>query len=87
MQIPGRQKEPVSKETEKEYLKAKKLVADYEGQLSQTVVSGSVCLDEKAISRLKRRFDFWCGCMVWHHPKEYSYFKVCSVCDRRQTDR
>jgi hypothetical protein len=73
--------------TEKEYLKAKKLVDDYERQLSQAAVSGAVCLNEKAISRAKRRFDFWCGCIVWHRPKEYSYFKVCSVCDRRQTYR
>lgn len=53
----------------------------------QEGVNGVLPLDEKAISRAKRRFDFWCGCMVWYHPKKYSYFKVCSVCDRRQTDR
>lgn len=43
--------------------------------------------NKKTIARKQRLFDFWCSCIVYHHPHEYSYFKVCSVCNKRDKGR
>lgn len=75
--------------TEKRYLEAKKLIADYEAeQLNKHNVSGSVLMDEKQINKLRRKFDFWCGCIV-RDEREISYFRICNMCGGRcdKTDR
>ncbi len=43
--------------------------------------------DTKSINSVKRKFDFWCQCIVYFRPKEYSYFKVCPYCDKRDKPR
>lgn len=44
-------------------------------------------VNQQEVNKVKRRFDFWCQCMVHHHPKETFGFYICPVCDKRTHKR
>lgn len=47
----------------------------------------TVATDNQKINKLKRKFDFWCQCIVHHKPIEHFMFLVCPVCDCRTKPR
>jgi len=44
-------------------------------------------LSQKEIKARKRKIDFWCQCILFSPPLEYSYFKVCPCCNKRDNSR
>ncbi len=41
-----------------------------------------ILLDEKMINKVKRKYDFWCNCIV-RDERNISYFRICNLCNNR----